>query len=127
MSWELDILPEALADVEAAAAWYEAQPPGLGGEFVRTVRDGIQLPVRRPAGVPAAGPATKRPVAHPAQVSVPNLLPRPRRARHGLCRDSRRKTRPPLATTSMSTEPPTPVDDLRDIVELLEKEAGVEK
>lgn len=41
MSWELDIRADALADIEAAAAWYEERQPGLGVEFARTVRQAI--------------------------------------------------------------------------------------
>ena len=41
MSYRLDIREDALADIEAAAPWYEAQQPGLGAEFVRSVRRAI--------------------------------------------------------------------------------------
>jgi len=41
VSHQLDIRPDALADIEAAAVWYEEQQPGLGADFVRTVRRAI--------------------------------------------------------------------------------------
>jgi len=41
VSWRLDIRREALADIETAAAWYEEQEPGLGRDFLRTVRQAI--------------------------------------------------------------------------------------
>ena len=41
MSWQLDIRQDALSDIEAVAAWYEEQQPGLGADFARTVRRAI--------------------------------------------------------------------------------------
>jgi plasmid stabilization system protein ParE len=41
VSWQLDIRDEALVDIEDAAAWYEEQQPGLGGDFVRSIRRAI--------------------------------------------------------------------------------------
>ena len=41
MSYQLDIRPGALADIETAADWYEEQQPGLGADFARTVRHAI--------------------------------------------------------------------------------------
>jgi plasmid stabilization system protein ParE len=41
VSHQLDIRPDALADIEAAAVWYEERQPGLGADFVRTVRRAI--------------------------------------------------------------------------------------
>lgn len=41
MSFRLDIRPDALADIETAAEWYEEQQPGLGADFTRTVRHAI--------------------------------------------------------------------------------------
>lgn len=41
MSFRLDIRPDALADIETAADWYEGQQPGLGADFTRTVRHAI--------------------------------------------------------------------------------------
>lgn len=38
MSYRLDIHPGALADIEAAAEWYNREQPGLGTEFSRTIR-----------------------------------------------------------------------------------------
>jgi len=41
VNWQLVIRPDALADIETAAAWYEKQQPGLGTDFSRTVRQAI--------------------------------------------------------------------------------------
>lgn len=41
MIHQLAIHPDALADLETAAAWYEEQQPGLGADFSRTVRQAI--------------------------------------------------------------------------------------
>ncbi len=41
MSYSLEINPDALTDIAEAAAWYEEREPGLGGEFVRAVREAI--------------------------------------------------------------------------------------
>jgi toxin ParE1/3/4 len=39
--YSLEIRPEALADIDEAAAWYEDREPGLGLDFVRTIREAI--------------------------------------------------------------------------------------
>jgi len=41
VSYSLEIRLDALSDIAEAATWYEEREPGLGGEFVRTVRDAI--------------------------------------------------------------------------------------
>ncbi len=41
MSYQLDIRPAALADIESIAGWYDEQQPGLGVDFARTVRGAI--------------------------------------------------------------------------------------
>ena len=41
MTCRLDIREDALADIEAAAIWYEEQQPGLGADFARAVRRAI--------------------------------------------------------------------------------------
>ena len=41
MNWRLEILPDAVADIHTAAAWYEEPKPGLGTEFARTVAGAI--------------------------------------------------------------------------------------
>lgn len=46
MSYQVDIHPDALADIVTTAAWYEEQQPGLGSDFTRTVCHAINtLPV----------------------------------------------------------------------------------
>ncbi len=48
MSRELRILPEAEAEILAAAEWYESKQPGLGAAFVeavgRTLKDIVEAP-----------------------------------------------------------------------------------
>ena len=41
MTYQLDIGPEALADLESAGDWYEQQRPGLGADFLRAIRQTI--------------------------------------------------------------------------------------
>ena len=41
MTYSLEIRWDALADIEAAAQWYEDQEPGLGADFARTIRQAI--------------------------------------------------------------------------------------
>ena len=41
MSYSLEIRPDALADIDEAAAWYEEREPGLGLDFVTTIREAI--------------------------------------------------------------------------------------
>jgi plasmid stabilization system protein ParE len=41
VTWQLAIHPDALADIETAAEWYEERQPGLGADFARTVRQAI--------------------------------------------------------------------------------------
>jgi plasmid stabilization system protein ParE len=42
MSLPVRLLPEARAEFDAAADWYEQQRPGLGVDFVARVRDVLQ-------------------------------------------------------------------------------------
>ncbi len=37
MSWHIVSRPQAEADIAGAAAWYEEQAPGLGGDVIREV------------------------------------------------------------------------------------------
>jgi plasmid stabilization system protein ParE len=41
VSYHLDIRPDALADIESAASWYDEQQAGVGSAFSRAVRDAI--------------------------------------------------------------------------------------
>jgi plasmid stabilization system protein ParE len=41
MNLPLDIRPDALADIESAADWYEDKESGLGAAFVRMMCDAI--------------------------------------------------------------------------------------
>jgi plasmid stabilization system protein ParE len=42
VNYSLDIRPDALADIENAAQWYEDQEPTLGADFARVILDAIQ-------------------------------------------------------------------------------------
>ena len=46
------LLSAALADIEAARQWYEAQRPGLGDEFVDAVDDAMESVLAFPAAYP---------------------------------------------------------------------------
>jgi hypothetical protein len=37
VNYRLEIRPDALADIEEAATWYEEQEAGLGTDFVRII------------------------------------------------------------------------------------------
>ncbi|HXS00858.1 MAG TPA: hypothetical protein VN724_09810 [Pyrinomonadaceae bacterium] len=41
VNYRLEIRPDALADIEAAATWYEEHEAGLGTDFVKTVLESI--------------------------------------------------------------------------------------
>ena len=41
MSYKLEIRPDALSDIAEAESWYDEREPGLGLEFVRTIREAI--------------------------------------------------------------------------------------
>ena len=44
MNYRLEIRPDALADIEEAATWYEEHEAGLGTDFVKTVFESIDSP-----------------------------------------------------------------------------------
>jgi toxin ParE1/3/4 len=50
VSAQLDIREDALADIEAAAGWYEEQQRGLGADFARAVRQAINSLPENPLG-----------------------------------------------------------------------------
>jgi len=41
MKWRIELRPEAIADLDDAAAWYEEKNSGLGQDFVRQVSAAI--------------------------------------------------------------------------------------
>jgi plasmid stabilization system protein ParE len=41
MSWRVELRPEALAELDDAAAWYEEKSTGLGRDFVREISQAI--------------------------------------------------------------------------------------
>lgn len=41
MSRQLHIRPDALADIEQAADWYDHEVAGVGGEFIQAVRETV--------------------------------------------------------------------------------------
>lgn len=52
MSTKLVVRPEAEAEIDEAAGWYEARLPGLGTEFLRAVDAGVSALQRNPAQFP---------------------------------------------------------------------------
>jgi toxin ParE1/3/4 len=48
VSYRLEIREDALADIEAAAVWYEEQQSGLGADFTRRVRHAIDALAANP-------------------------------------------------------------------------------
>ena len=78
------IEPEAAAELEAAAVWYDHQRPGLGAEFLEAVDAALDRIVRWPhaaprvPGVSADVPARKAPVTrfpyHVAYLEVPDAI-----------------------------------------------------
>jgi hypothetical protein len=48
VSWQLDVRPDALADIEKAASWYDEQQQGLGSDFARTVCHAINTLLKNP-------------------------------------------------------------------------------
>jgi hypothetical protein len=54
VSYHLDIRPDALADIESAASWYDQQQSGLGSAFAHTVRDAINALPANPLNLPRA-------------------------------------------------------------------------
>lgn len=42
MKYRLDIRPDALADIEFAAQWYDDKEPGLGADFTRIILNAIE-------------------------------------------------------------------------------------
>ena len=48
MNCRLEIRSDALADIEAAAAWYENRQTGLGTDFVRAIRRCINFLAEKP-------------------------------------------------------------------------------
>ena len=68
MTRPLRIEPEASAELEAAALWYDNQRPGLGTEFLEAVDAALDRVARWPRagspvpGVPADVPARKAPL-----------------------------------------------------------------
>ena len=41
MKWRIDLRPQALAELDDAAAWYEEKRAGLGRDFVREISAAI--------------------------------------------------------------------------------------
>ena len=48
MTYRLEIRPDALADIEEAARWYDEQQSGLGAEFAREVIEAIDILLKNP-------------------------------------------------------------------------------
>ncbi len=54
------IEPEAAIEVEAAAAWYQMEAPGLGNEFLRAVQMAVAMLGRQPTAFTVAYGRTRR-------------------------------------------------------------------
>ena len=54
------IEPEAEAEIEAAAGWYQLEAPGLGNEFMRAVLTAVATLGRQPAAFAIAYGRTRR-------------------------------------------------------------------
>lgn len=48
MKYRLEIRQDALADIEQAIAWYDAQEPGLGSDFARAITLAIEALPKNP-------------------------------------------------------------------------------
>ncbi len=57
---KIEILPKALAELEAHAVRYEKARSGLGDEFTRTVREAWNAVARMPLACPIYGRGTRR-------------------------------------------------------------------
>lgn len=60
MTPRLLLEPEAEREMAEAAAWYDAQAPGLGGEFLRNVRATLAVIERQPALFPVVHHVIRR-------------------------------------------------------------------
>lgn len=60
MSFKVHLRPEAEADVEEAAIWYEKQRQSLGNEFLDEVLKSIKLISRNPKHYPVIYRQTRR-------------------------------------------------------------------
>jgi plasmid stabilization system protein ParE len=52
--------PEALADLEAATAWYESQLPGLGDAFLQRIEERMRAIADSPSVFPAVLESIRR-------------------------------------------------------------------
>ena len=48
MTYSLEIRPDALADIQKAASWYDDQQPGLRAEFLRQVIEATDTLLQNP-------------------------------------------------------------------------------
>ena len=72
MSWRVVVRPEVERDMAEAAAWYDSQQAGLGGEFREEVIQVFDVVVAKSA---ASFPSSS-PQGHPLALSRPFSLPR---------------------------------------------------
>ena len=57
MIYRLEIRPDALADIEEAAGWYDAREPNLGAEFAREVLEAVDALTDKPPRLPHSSSA----------------------------------------------------------------------
>jgi toxin ParE1/3/4 len=48
VSYRLEFRPQVEVDIVSAAGWYDSREPGLGAQFVRTLRDRVDELVSAP-------------------------------------------------------------------------------
>lgn len=60
MTVEVRLRPEAEQDVTEAALWYEANEPGLGGEFLDQVQGALTAIAEHPGAYPAVHNSVRR-------------------------------------------------------------------
>lgn len=74
MRYRLEIRPDALADIEKAADWYDKQELGLGNEFARDVLQAIDTLPLNPLLYRVRHRRAKRAMEVGRNFSLPNCL-----------------------------------------------------
>ena len=99
MTYRLEIRPDALADIEEAARWYDEQQSGLGSEFAREVIEAIDTALKNPLSYRLRhrrkNVRWKLLDRFPYRIVFLNY----RRSHHGCSGDSQRSSRSGLETT----------------------------
>ena len=77
MNYDLEIRPEALADIADAGKWYDDREAGLGTEFVRAVREAINKLASNPLAHQVRNRRQNVRWVLASRFSLSNHLPRP--------------------------------------------------